>query len=285
LQRWVSADPLAIHVPGQADLNVYAYVNGRALIAVDPFGLESWLTAALQKVGVSKKDAQFATQVAHTVNPGMAAIDRAVEGGKEVVTKLKEGDRAGGAVAALNTVKDTTGVGTGGVEVGAKLVATGLRGAEAQVGLALGKGNPVKHLDALKDNALALSSVAIAGAAGAAAKLPFAGRASPAWLDGYMAELKVRGGEARVPLSSLESPKTAISADARYMRAKEGVAAGETPPIEVEPTGRGGYRIQDGVRRSVAARELGHGDINATVREPTPGAPQTVPLDDVKLEK
>jgi RHS repeat-associated protein len=39
LQRWISPDPLAIHAPGQADLNLYAYVHGRALIAVDPVGL------------------------------------------------------------------------------------------------------------------------------------------------------------------------------------------------------------------------------------------------------
>ena len=41
LNRWVSADPLAIHVHGEAALNVYAYVAGRALRAVDPLGLQS----------------------------------------------------------------------------------------------------------------------------------------------------------------------------------------------------------------------------------------------------
>jgi RHS repeat-associated protein len=40
LNRWVSADPLAVHVPGEADLNVYAYVSGQALKAIDPLGLE-----------------------------------------------------------------------------------------------------------------------------------------------------------------------------------------------------------------------------------------------------
>ena len=40
LGRWVSADPLAIHSPGNADLNVYAYVHGRLLSASDPFGLD-----------------------------------------------------------------------------------------------------------------------------------------------------------------------------------------------------------------------------------------------------
>ena len=39
LGRWVSADPLAVHVPGEADLNLYAYVSGAVLSAVDPLGL------------------------------------------------------------------------------------------------------------------------------------------------------------------------------------------------------------------------------------------------------
>jgi len=39
LGRWISADPLAVHAPGKADLNLYAYVHGRVLSAVDPVGL------------------------------------------------------------------------------------------------------------------------------------------------------------------------------------------------------------------------------------------------------
>jgi RHS repeat-associated protein len=39
LGRWVSPDPLAVHAPGKADLNLYAYVSGRALRSVDPMGL------------------------------------------------------------------------------------------------------------------------------------------------------------------------------------------------------------------------------------------------------
>ena len=38
--RWASADPLAVHAPGSGDLNLYAYVHGRLLKAVDPVGLE-----------------------------------------------------------------------------------------------------------------------------------------------------------------------------------------------------------------------------------------------------
>lgn len=40
LGRWVSADPLAVHVPGKADFNLYAYVHGQTLKNVDPIGLE-----------------------------------------------------------------------------------------------------------------------------------------------------------------------------------------------------------------------------------------------------
>jgi RHS repeat-associated protein len=39
LNRWITADPLAVHGPGQADLNLYAYVNGTVLRSVDPLGL------------------------------------------------------------------------------------------------------------------------------------------------------------------------------------------------------------------------------------------------------
>lgn len=36
----MSADPLAVHAPGEADLNVYAYVKGAVLKAIDPIGLQ-----------------------------------------------------------------------------------------------------------------------------------------------------------------------------------------------------------------------------------------------------
>src|SRR5690606_2009052 len=35
LGRWISADPLAVHAPGEADLNLYAYVSGHVLRATD----------------------------------------------------------------------------------------------------------------------------------------------------------------------------------------------------------------------------------------------------------
>jgi RHS repeat-associated protein len=41
LGRWISPDPLAVHAPGSADLNLYAYVKGAVLRAIDPVGLQS----------------------------------------------------------------------------------------------------------------------------------------------------------------------------------------------------------------------------------------------------
>lgn len=40
LGTWASPDPLAVHAPGKADLNLYAYVKGQMLRATDPTGLE-----------------------------------------------------------------------------------------------------------------------------------------------------------------------------------------------------------------------------------------------------
>ncbi|MBM4185661.1 MAG: hypothetical protein FJ207_15820, partial [Gemmatimonadetes bacterium] len=41
LGRWMNPDPLAVHSPAdpKADLNLYAYVNGQALLAIDETGL------------------------------------------------------------------------------------------------------------------------------------------------------------------------------------------------------------------------------------------------------
>jgi RHS repeat-associated protein len=43
IQRWVSADPLEVHAAGEADANLYAYVSGQVLKAVDPLGLREYV--------------------------------------------------------------------------------------------------------------------------------------------------------------------------------------------------------------------------------------------------
>jgi RHS repeat-associated protein len=53
MARWASADPLAVHAPGEADLNLYAYVHGRVYVAVDPNGLEEG--AALDRADLQRR--------------------------------------------------------------------------------------------------------------------------------------------------------------------------------------------------------------------------------------
>jgi RHS repeat-associated protein len=63
LGRWASADPLAVHVPGQADLNLYAYVRAQVLRATDPTGLIDQGTGS--NPGVEQGDQ------AYSPNPGV----------------------------------------------------------------------------------------------------------------------------------------------------------------------------------------------------------------------
>jgi RHS repeat-associated protein len=41
LSRWLTPDPLAVHTPGAADLNLYGYIGGAAFKAVDRHGLDA----------------------------------------------------------------------------------------------------------------------------------------------------------------------------------------------------------------------------------------------------
>jgi RHS repeat-associated protein len=68
LGRWISADPLAVHVPGSADLNLYAYVTGRVLKSTDPLGLaptaeQKFLMKGIDSVGAAMKNPKLATQM------------------------------------------------------------------------------------------------------------------------------------------------------------------------------------------------------------------------------
>ncbi len=53
----MSADPLAVHVPGEADFNLYAYVSGAVLKNIDPLGLEGAPTPAAQAAVQKQVDA------------------------------------------------------------------------------------------------------------------------------------------------------------------------------------------------------------------------------------
>lgn len=52
LGRWISPDPLAIHAPGSADLNLFAYVRGGVLRAIDPLGLEPSSVTTMSDFGI-----------------------------------------------------------------------------------------------------------------------------------------------------------------------------------------------------------------------------------------
>ena len=56
LNRWASPDPMALHVPGRADQNLYAYVHGQLYVVIDPVGLEGarfWGGAVVNAVKVA----------------------------------------------------------------------------------------------------------------------------------------------------------------------------------------------------------------------------------------
>jgi RHS repeat-associated protein len=83
LNRWLTPDPLAVHAAGKADLNLYAYVQGALLKAVDLDGLDSTETVKAPSGGapgeitvsidivVYDKDPQKAIDLATNVDAGL----------------------------------------------------------------------------------------------------------------------------------------------------------------------------------------------------------------------
>lgn len=112
LNRWVSAGPLTIHGLG-ADLNVYAYVSGRALQSVDPLGLGAQETgvdageAPSEMNGWGRLGTGASTPTspvprpaapAPKSRPGLAAgaLGEAITAyGEKIVEQLKQGATAG----------------------------------------------------------------------------------------------------------------------------------------------------------------------------------------------
>jgi RHS repeat-associated protein len=92
LGRWASADPLAVHVPGSADLNLYAYVHGRLLSATDPTGL----TAVENQGAEGAPAAGDGTQPPVEEAPGVAVTPppAATKSGAEGASSGKTGDSA-----------------------------------------------------------------------------------------------------------------------------------------------------------------------------------------------
>ena len=61
LNRWMNPDPLALHEPGKADLNLYAYVHGRVLSATDPMGLDPSDAPAVDAAISAETGGQYGT--------------------------------------------------------------------------------------------------------------------------------------------------------------------------------------------------------------------------------
>jgi RHS repeat-associated protein len=97
LGRWVSADPLAVHSPGSADLNVYAYVHGRVLSAVDPIGLDLWQYA--KGLAVGGATLAWETTKANIAGSSIGEVYQAVQ-------SVRQGDYVGAALHAYKATPD-----------------------------------------------------------------------------------------------------------------------------------------------------------------------------------
>jgi RHS repeat-associated protein len=74
LGRFVSPDPLTIHGLG-ADLNPYAYVGGRVMTHVDPWGLQACPSDECMVIHASEGAQRHAAQVAHLESMGVDPRD------------------------------------------------------------------------------------------------------------------------------------------------------------------------------------------------------------------
>jgi len=96
---------------------------------------------------------------------------------------------------------------------------------------------------------------------------------------------RIMAAAAFIKLALLRSPKASIQLNQRFLNILNGMKQGDPiPPIDVQPLPDGTYRIQEGVRRAVAARELGLSEIEANVEPFEPGGGRTIPLSDVVID-
>ncbi len=126
LNRWISPDPLEVHVGGSGDLNVYAYVSGRTLKNVDPLGL-------------FPEDAAGIDQALHDQTGGAYGADHTPAAPKPAPEVVGQG--AGGAggqpQSATNGFGGSRGSGGSG---GASSASTGAAGVEVAASLVPGIG-------------------------------------------------------------------------------------------------------------------------------------------------
>ncbi|MCA9639636.1 MAG: hypothetical protein KC492_03050 [Myxococcales bacterium] len=108
LNRWISADPLAVHGLG-ADPNLYAYVSGRVLQAVDPLGLEEKFGIVGTILGGGRAGSWGDTVVGELFF-GYDQARRLGDGaGKAYKALVEKGDVVGAGLEALSTFNDVAG--------------------------------------------------------------------------------------------------------------------------------------------------------------------------------
>jgi RHS repeat-associated protein len=106
MARWASADPLAVHAPGEADLNLYAYVHGRVYVAVDPNGLE-----AFKEEGIGTDDEIRATVAAGYKDGRIKADERNPETKRQLEEWISTGSITMGKGKERGSYKVDRGIG------------------------------------------------------------------------------------------------------------------------------------------------------------------------------
>ena len=127
LGRWASADPLAVHAPGSADLNLYAYVSGQLLRATDPTGLTAVENQGSQGNSAAGDSTQRTEKPAEPAAPPPAPSGAEGSSGGEgkgsvTLPEMRIEGRVSGQHGADG------GVGTGAGRGGGPAVAAGARG-------------------------------------------------------------------------------------------------------------------------------------------------------------
>ena len=178
LGRWISADPLAIHAPGEADLNVYAYVSGSILKNVDPLGLEEETVDAANSGGAPAADPAEHMGTGHE----RASSDGSYLEATSDPEAAREGVAAGAGFAGLALCA----VASGGACIAGMAVYTTATQATADTPAEPGSQEHADRADAAKSNAAAVAIVAPMAAPAARATVA-AGRAVAAGIRSTVA--------------------------------------------------------------------------------------------------
>ncbi|HLK39861.1 MAG TPA: toxin TcdB middle/N-terminal domain-containing protein [Polyangiaceae bacterium] len=134
LGRWMSPDPASLHEPGSADMNLYAYVHGQLLRAIDPIGLGLWQalkeSVATGSFGASSPIAQA---LVHGDYAGSSILQndktlQKIQNTAAVVTVAAASVATGGLAEAAIASAGVAGSGTAASAIAASAVGGGAAG-------------------------------------------------------------------------------------------------------------------------------------------------------------